>query len=206
MSDVSNHAPAPFALPDDLPAASAGRTAAPSLRAERTNPRKRHDASRPVTEMPDDTEDDRLRIPRDQFPDQMDLCWVTSSILGQPQPNNLSRRARRGWEPVHGDDFEGLYDGRFTAPDHKGPIEIDGLMLCARTLSWSKQAKAEELARAQGAVQIKAQALANGSALQEVSRPSPLADSRHPSARSMSGVRRHMGETPIPVPSEDHGR
>jgi hypothetical protein len=153
--------------------------------------------------MPADSEDDRLRIT--DPPDQFDLIWVTDSIFGQPQPNHRSRRERRGWVPVHQDDFDGRYNGRFMAADKPGEINVDGMVLMARPLAWSKQAKAEDSARAGAAVRIKSEGISSGALLRETRPSSAFMSPEHPSARKVSGVRRTLERLEVPQSSPEHG-
>lgn len=56
--------------------------------------------------------------------------YVRTSMLGTPDPSNISSKFREGFEPCKAEDYPELMvhatlDGRF-----KGNIEIGGLMLC----------------------------------------------------------------------------
>lgn len=57
--------------------------------------------------------------------------WVRESMLGKPDPSNVSRRIREGWEPVRpeelptGWDLPTMDSGKFS-----GVIYNDGLLLC----------------------------------------------------------------------------
>jgi len=86
--------------------ASAGRNAVANPREQRASPRPRHDRNRPISEMPEYDENigNTLHIRRDEWPDGIVLQWITASVYGQPQPDNVSKYARRGWEPVHNDE------------------------------------------------------------------------------------------------------
>jgi hypothetical protein len=150
--------------------------------------------------MPDDTENNRLHIPRHMFPDQFDLQWVTDSIFGQPQPNHRSRHERRGWEPVHGDDFDGRFDGMHTPVGYKGEINVDGLVLMARPKTWSDRARTEDAARAGQAVAVKRQAISSGSALAE---QGVAFSTTHPSLRTVNRAKGTMERLEVP---RDPGR
>jgi hypothetical protein len=56
--------------------------------------------------------------------------YIRVSMLGTPDPSNISGKLREGYEPVKADEYPELMvhavvDGRF-----KGNIEIGGLVLC----------------------------------------------------------------------------
>ena len=52
--------------------------------------------------------------------------WVSSALMGQPDPKNMSTRMREGWEPVRAADHPEL---RFGASE-AGNVEVGGLILC----------------------------------------------------------------------------
>jgi hypothetical protein len=168
------------------------RRGGPVHREARSDPRPRHQL-RPVSEMADQQESTPLHIPASDFPDQFDLTWVTDSVLGQPQGSHRMRREQRGWVPVHGEDFGGKYDGRFTPKGTQGEINVDGMVLMARPKSWSEKARKEDQRAAQQAVAIKAQQLGRG-ALPGVS------GADHVSAKNFNHLRKH--HEPLQVPNE----
>src|SRR3954466_14732217 len=73
--------------------------------------------AKPNWETMDPTEDtdnpDRLRIERSQIPDGMDAQWVTDSIFGRPEPGRRAVFEKSGWTPVHQEDFDNKFDGKF---------------------------------------------------------------------------------------------
>ena len=172
------------------PPASAGRQNDPTPREARARPR--HDPNRPLSEMPAHNAVDRLNIPRDRFPDGMDLQWVTSTVAGQSFPQHRQGHERRGWQPVHQEDFEGKYDGLFMAPGAPGEITVDGLVLMARPLAWSNKAKMDERREAASAVLIKEENLRTGQ-LEGVGMDG---GSQHPSALRSNYVNRQYGGLP----------
>src|SRR5690348_15974735 len=89
----------------------------------------------------DDASPDRLQISRDEMPEGMDFQWVTDSVFGQPQPERRAGFETRGWTPVHQDDFDGRFDGKFMTNGAQGEIKMDGLVLMARPLELSRRAK-----------------------------------------------------------------
>jgi len=52
--------------------------------------------------------------------------WIATAILGQPNPSNVSKKTREGWEPVRAADHPEL----MLAADKNGNVELGGLMLC----------------------------------------------------------------------------
>ena len=77
--------------------------------------------------------------------------WVRLSTLGQPDPRNLSKSLREGWEPVSADEqpkFQLLIDPNSRFKDN---IEISGLLLCKspdefveqRTAYFARQTQAQ---------------------------------------------------------------
>jgi len=68
--------------------------------------------------------------------------WVRTSTLGAPDPRNISRMLREGWEPVRVEEqpkFQLLIDpgSRF-----KDNIEISGLLLCKSPDEFVQQRRA----------------------------------------------------------------
>lgn len=56
----------------------------------------------------------------------MSFRWIATAVLGQPDPSNVSKKLREGWEPVRAEDHPEL----LLAPDKNGNVELGGLMLC----------------------------------------------------------------------------
>ena len=52
--------------------------------------------------------------------------WIATAVMGEAQPNNVSRKMREGWEPVKAEDHPEL----LLAGNKTGNVEIGGLMLC----------------------------------------------------------------------------
>jgi hypothetical protein len=53
--------------------------------------------------------------------------WVSTHILGQANPTNVSQKMREGWEPVKATDHPELM---LMGNEKTGNVEIGGLMLC----------------------------------------------------------------------------
>ena len=52
--------------------------------------------------------------------------WIATHILGEPDPTNVSKKLRDGWEPVKAADHPEL----MLQGNQSGNVEIGGLMLC----------------------------------------------------------------------------
>jgi len=117
-----------------------------------------------ATVSPEDFTDnpDRLHIPRNEIPEGMDLQWVTDSVFGQPQPERRATFEKRGWTPVHQEDFDGRFDGRFMPKGKDGEIKMDGSVLMARPLELSLKAKRADRRAALEQVAVKEQGLISG--------------------------------------------
>lgn len=71
--------------------------------------------------------------------------WIATSILGQADPTNVSKKMREGWVPCKLEDHPELMLGS------SGNVEVGGLMLCkiaqeqadARDAYYSRQAQAQ---------------------------------------------------------------
>lgn len=143
---------------------------------------------------PEDFNDspDKLHIPRDQIPEGMDLQWVTDSVFGQPQPERRAQFEKRGWTPVHQEDFDGRFDGRFMARGKDGEIKMDGTVLMARPLELTQKAKLADRRAALEQVAVKEQGLIGGDI-----KGVPL-DTQHPSALKSNKISKSFERITIP--------
>ena len=71
-------------------------------------------------------------VPPTNLPDPtpepgMAYRWIATHVLGQADPNNVSRKMREGWVPVKAADHPELMMMGNAA---SGNVEIGGLMLC----------------------------------------------------------------------------
>lgn len=164
--------------------------AADKAAAEKVRPRMK---ARPNWENYNAAEDseDKLHIDRELFPEGYDLQWVTDRVYGQPQPQHRAQFERKGWTPVHQEDFDGAFDGKFMAKGKEGEIDVDGLVLMARPLEYSVRAKQSDRRKAQEQVFIKEQALRGGDL------PVSL-DSQHPTAIGSNKINRSYERIDIP--------
>lgn len=134
---------------------------------------------------------DRLRINPDLIPSGMAAMWVTDSVLGQGVPQHRSEFERKGWTPVHQDDFDGQFDGLFMPKGRQGEINLDGLVLMMRPKQMSEKAELADKRKAYEQVAIKEQALTGGDL-------GTTLDSRHPSATNSNRIKRSVERIEIP--------
>lgn len=153
----------------------------------------RHNPDRDISEYIEDEEQDRLRIPKSEYPPGFDLQWVTHSIFGQLQRQHRASFERKGWVPVLGSDFDGKY-GRQFMPEDWGDkeIEIDGLVLMARPKKFSERARLIEDREAFNRVNIKEKQLMGGDL------PGVSLDPRDPSALRSNVIRRSVETISVP--------
>ena len=57
--------------------------------------------------------------------------WIATHVLGQPDPTNVSRKMREGWEPVKAEDHPEMH---LFGNEKTGNVEIGGLMLCKMSI------------------------------------------------------------------------
>lgn len=105
---------------------------------------------------------DRLSVPPHLIPEGMALQWVTSTVYGQAMTQHRADFERRGWTPVHQEDFNGMLDGMFMAKGQDGEITVDGLVLMARPKELNIKAHQRDQNNARREVQLKEQALRGG--------------------------------------------
>jgi hypothetical protein len=135
---------------------------------------------------------DRLRIEKHEIPEGMSLVWVTDSVLGQGVPQHRAEFEKRGWTPVHQDDFDGQFNGKFMARDKTGEINLEGMVLMARPEEITKAAKLRDQRKAVEQVKLKEQALTAGD-LSNVS-----LDARHPSAIGSNRISKSLERISVP--------
>src|SRR6267142_6935206 len=87
---------------------------------------------------------DKLHVPPHMFPPGMALQWVTESVLGQPFPQHRSGFEKKGWTPVHQEDFDGQLNGMFMPKGADGEIKMTGMVLMARPKEMNVKAKRQE--------------------------------------------------------------
>ena len=134
---------------------------------------------------------DKLHINQELVPEGISLQWVTDSVYGQSMSQHRSSFERKGWTPVHQEDFVGVFDGMFMPKGAQGEIMNEGLVLMARPKEFSNKAKLLERRAAVSQVMIKEQALRGGDI------PIPL-DSRHASALQTNKIGKTYERLPIP--------
>jgi len=56
--------------------------------------------------------------------------WIRTSIMGNQDNVNASKRFREGWEPVRAEDHPEMMMASDRGSDYVGNIEVGGLLLC----------------------------------------------------------------------------
>ncbi len=56
--------------------------------------------------------------------------WIRTSIMGNQDNVNASKRFREGWEPVRAEDHPEMMMASDRGSDYAGNIEVGGLLLC----------------------------------------------------------------------------
>lgn len=141
---------------------------------------------------PSDTDTpDKLHIPPHMVPEGMSLQWVTDSVLGQPFPQHRAGFEKKGWTPVHQEDFDGQLDGMFMPKGTDGEIKMTGMTLMARPKELTDRAKRKDLRDAREQVAVKEQALRGGDL------PVSL-DTQHPSALGSNRINKSIERIQIP--------
>jgi hypothetical protein len=88
---------------------------------------------------------DRLHIPMELVEalqrDGVALQWITKSIRGREEPQEMAKYTRGGWTPVHQSDFDGLLDGRFMPKGQDDVITVDDCILVARPTEIDSKAR-----------------------------------------------------------------
>ena len=138
-----------------------------------------------------DESPDRLRINPDRIPEGMSAQWVTTSVYGQPLPQHRADFERKGWTPVHQEDFDGVFDGMFMPKGAPGEIVVEGMVLMMRPKEYTDKARNHEYRKAREQVFIKEQALRGGDM------PVSL-DARHASALSTNRITKTVERIQIP--------
>jgi hypothetical protein len=137
---------------------------------------------------------DRLKVSAEKLQalhrDGYALQWVTRSVRGQEQPQELSKMTRGGWTPVHQSDFGGLLDGDFMPKGHDDVITVDDCMLVTRPTHLQAKARAAERRQAAMPLQITEEQLGHGIP--------GVTGSDHPTATRGNAIKRTMERVEIP--------
>lgn len=143
----------------------------------------------------EDESPDRLAVDPAIVPEGMSLQWVTDSVYGQAVPQHRARFEKRGWTPVHQEDFDGVFDGLFMPKGADGEIKVDGMVLMARPEEMTRKAMLGDRRKARDVIRIKEQALRGGDINTSL-------DSQHPSALSTNRINRTMERIHVPTDRE----
>jgi len=103
-----------------------------------------------------------LEIHKDLFPDDVDLMWVSDTILGQPVHHERMKFEINAWEPVTPDMFDGRFDGMFMPKGYRGEINVAGMVLMWRPMELTLEAREEDRALARQAVQAEEASIRRG--------------------------------------------
>tara|TARA_R110000824_G_scaffold19542_11_gene75485 strand:- start:13 stop:486 length:474 start_codon:yes stop_codon:yes gene_type:complete len=71
--------------------------------------------------------------------------WIRTSIMGNQDNVNVSKRFREGWEPVRAEDHPEMMMSSDRGSQYVGNIEVGGLLLC-KTSKENFQARSEYFA------------------------------------------------------------
>lgn len=136
---------------------------------------------------------DRFHIPKDMIPEGMSLQWITSQVYGQEQTQHRAEFERKGWTPVHGEDFNGRFDGMFMPKGQEGEINNGGLVLMARPKELTDAAEKRDLRKAKEQIAIKEAAMRGGDI------PGVSLSTDHPTALAFNKVSRSYEQVQIPT-------
>lgn len=92
----------------------------------------------------------------------VDLQWVTDSVVGQPMPWVMGEFVANAWEPVTPDMWNGLFDGMYTKKGHVGQIEYGGLVLMWRPMELTMEARHEDALARDNAIRAQQNMLKTG--------------------------------------------
>src|SRR5215469_16730486 len=130
---------------------------------------------------------DEYNIPREQFPEGMDLQWWTREIYGQETKQRITQARRGGWKEVKDADYDNWHQrvlgGKYEL-DSDGNVIHKGLGLFARPQEISDKSRARDLQRAREQIQLKEQAFKGG----EMN----ATGAGHPSATASNRITRTM--------------
>jgi hypothetical protein len=138
------------------------------------------------TVNPDESDNpDKMHIPASMVPEGYAFQWVTESVLGQPFAQHRASFEKKGWTPVHQDDFDGQLDGMFMPRGAPGEIKMTGTVLMVRPKGFNIKAKRQEVREAREQVAIKEAAWQSGDL-------GTTLDSQHPSAINSNRIKKSV--------------
>lgn len=140
-----------------------------------------------------DDSPDRLRIAPDMIPEGLSFMWVTNTVYGQDMSQHRATFEKRGWTPVHQEDFDRRFDGMFMPRGAQGEISVDGLVLMARPKEMSDRAALNERRKAAEVIHIKEQQFKGGD-LAGVS-----LDTQHKTALNYNRISKSVERIEIPT-------
>lgn len=109
---------------------------------------------------------DRLHIPPEIVSslhrDGYSLQWITRSIRGKDEPQEMAKFTRGGWTPVYQSDFDGLLDGMFLPKGQDEVIGVDDCMLVYRPVEIDAKARLAQRRDSGRPLQIVEESLGRG--------------------------------------------
>ena len=134
---------------------------------------------------------DKLGIPKDQWPEGITMMWVTQEVRGDRGLDRTPMFETSGWLPVHGEDFDGQFDGMFTPKGTRGPIVKEGLMLMAKPTEMVDKSYKRDQQDAKNVVQIKERDIFGG-------KMDGVMGADHETAKRFNHVKRSVERVTIP--------
>jgi len=135
---------------------------------------------------------DRLYIGRDEWPEGVALQWINKSVLGQEMPQRENSFHKTGWTPVHQEDFDGKFNGRFMLRDAPGQIIVDGSALVFTDINIYNKLKQRDLRQAREQLDIKERDLRGGNL------PNVTLDAQHQSALNTNRINKSYERIDVP--------
>lgn len=135
---------------------------------------------------------DRLYIGRDEWPEGVALQWINKSVYGMEMPQRENGFYRAGWTPVHQEDFDGRFNGRFMLRDAPGQIVVDGSALVYTDIKIYNKLKQRDGRQAREQLDIKERALRGGDL------PGVTLDAQHESALRKNTIGKSYERIDVP--------
>lgn len=101
------------------------------------------DRNSEMRKVPETHYQSKLYVPKHKIPDGMTYSWVRESTLNEPDPDNMTDRMVRGWQPVPASRHPEMVPPPL--PGYEGMevtvIRRGGLILCEKFTEEVKQAR-----------------------------------------------------------------
>lgn len=147
-------------------AKAASRTDRTPIRTDAPEPAYAREPVRATARARVGTGTDKFHIP-DQILAKLgaegwDLQWNVDSVLGRAEPQTRMAMEVQGWTSVTGLMWDGLFDGRYMPKGYAGEIIVEGLVLQARPMELTLEARADENKAARNARFVEEQKIQRG--------------------------------------------